>query len=71
MQILRMHVYVPTSEDVLYDNVQWNLSNPDTLGTEESVPISKVSVLISEVVIYTQRDFGTAKSFLFINVSSS
>ena len=23
--------------------IQWNLSNPDTFGTEESVPISEVS----------------------------
>ena len=35
--------------------VQWNPSNPDTLGTEECV-------LISEV-------FGTAKCVLFIEVS--
>ena len=46
-------------------NIQWNLSNPDTLGTEESVLIS----LISGVVMYTNRVFGTAKCVLFIEVS--
>ena len=29
--------------DRLTDPLQWNLSNPDTLGTEESVLISEVS----------------------------
>ena len=28
---------------VLERRLQWNLSNPDTLGTEESVLISEVS----------------------------
>ena len=35
--------------------VQWNLSNPDTLGIEESVLISEVYILISGVVMYMNR----------------
>ena len=54
---------------VIRTHVQWNLSNPDTLGAEESVLISEVS-LISGVELYTNMAFGTAKSVLFIEVSS-
>ena len=43
--------------------LQWNHFNPDTLETEESV-------LISGVKLYTNMVFGTAKSVLFIEVSS-
>ena len=54
------------SEDYIHKtariHVQWNLSNLDTLGTEESV-------LISGVVMYTNRVFGTAKSVPFFEVS--
>ena len=53
-----------------YTCLQCNLSNPDTLGTEESVLISEV-VLISGVKFYTNMAFGTAKSDLFIKVSIS
>ena len=34
---------VPHSKYVHVLHVQWNLSNPDSLGTEESVLISEVS----------------------------
>ena len=43
--------------------VKWNLSNPNTLGAEESV-------LISGVELYTDLAHGTAKTVLFIKVSS-
>ena len=48
--------------------IQWNLSNPDTLGTEESVLISEVRVLILGVVI--NLVFGADKCVLVIEVSS-
>ena len=41
-------------------SVEWNLSNTDTLGTEESVLISGV--------VYTKRVFGTAKCVLSIEL---
>ena len=41
--------------------VQWNLSNVDTLGTEESV-------LISGVKLYTNMVFGIAKVSSFQGV---
>ena len=47
----------------MYMYSTWNLSNPDTLGAEESV-------LISGVKLYTNMAFGTTKSVLFIEVSS-
>ena len=39
-----MYVYTHyySAEDVVMYIVQWNLSNLDTLGIEESVPISEV-----------------------------
>ena len=37
--------------------IQWNLSNPDTLGAEESVLIG----VISGVELYTDLAFGIAK----------
>ena len=37
--------------------IQWNLSNPDTLGAEESVLIS----VISGVELYRDLAFGIAK----------
>ena len=42
--------------------IQWNLSNPDTIGADKSV-------LNSEVVKYTNVAFGTDESVLFIEVS--
>ena len=47
--------------------VRWNLSNLDTLGTEERVPRCPD---FSGVKLYTNMAFGTAKSVLFIEVSS-
>ena len=41
--------------------IQWNLSNPDTLGTENSVLIREVSFLISGVVNHTKMAFGQEK----------
>ena len=34
---------VTCNQMATYMAIQWNLSNPDTLGTEESVIISEVS----------------------------
>ena len=48
--------------------VQWNLSNPDTLGTEESAIISEVSP-ISGGVIYTNRVFGTCPVYRGVLIS--
>ena len=44
--------------------IQWNPSNPDTLGAQNSV-------LISGVEKYTNVVFGTAKTVLYIEVSFS
>ena len=55
---LKLHcvfIYFVSSGDIRGQSVQWNLSNPDTLGTEESV-------LISGFKSYTNMAFGTAKS---------
>ena len=57
---VHVHVYLQC--------IQWSLSNQDTLGTEESVLFS--GVLISGVVMYTNRVFGTVKRVLLIKVSS-
>ena len=54
-----MNSHIREEERVCVDLV---LSNPDTLGKEESV-------LISGVVMYTNRVFGTAKCVQFIEVS--
>ena len=40
--------------------IQWNLSNPDTLGKEESVLISEVS-WFQGLKLYTNMAFGTGK----------
>ena len=54
------------SIDVKY--IQWNPSNPDTIGPEESVLISEVS-LISGVEKYTHMVLGEEESVLFKEVS--
>ena len=49
--------------------VQWNLSNPDTNGAEESVIVSEVSS-ISEVEMHARVVLGVGKGVLFREVSS-
>jgi hypothetical protein len=43
MQSNLLHYRPAKSLTCVYIHVQWNLSNPDSLGTEESVLISEVS----------------------------
>ena len=54
-----------------YIYIQWNLSNPDTLGTETSVLIREVSLFqgYGIVVNHTKMAFGQEKaSFIIIEV---
>ena len=51
------------------EHVQWNLSNPDTIGPDKSVLIREVSLASSEVEMYTSTVLGEGKCVLFRNVS--
>ena len=53
----------------IYKHIQWNSSNPDTIGLEESVLIREVHVLISGVEKYTNMVLGEEESVLFREVS--
>ena len=68
----RVHVqYIYPSqwkEHPYWNTVQWNLSNPDTTGPEESVLIKEVS-LFQRFEMYTRTVLGEGRCVLFREVS--